>query len=232
MSEKEEHMNTTHKPLTYTITNEHLDQKIDDRDEYFDLVCLGSLLNVISFAQKNGAHYQLASFAFDLGFLGDDPYETIYLTGGLLFDAFVRMERLVEKYDGEPFVESFDEMLDFLSKYKPPEVMFEIRNCGPFAIVNEERTFSTETQKLEIMPFYTLDHKGFAIARIADEIEVSQQYKRTGEPPETHQTLESVINYLIDEFTIGAREFIHAISKRLGLKPVEQQRTEELPLAP
>lgn len=208
-----------HRTLIYTATKEQLD-KMENSEEYFDLTRVARLFNAICYARYNGAHYQLASFAIDEKHI-DELHETIYITSGLLFEAFVEIERIAERYRGKAFMIDFESILDAFN-YKPPEVFLEMRHCGPFRLVSDERDFSLETLKMEMFPMFTTEQKGFAVACVADESERMQDLKRSEEPPEVHQYLERVVDYLADEFILGAEEFIFAISKKLGLKPVEQ----------
>ena len=54
------------------------------------------------------------------------------------------------------------------------------------------------------------------MATIADSDEVWKEV-RQGNTPETHTSMESVIDCLVDEFTLAAEEFIFSIAKELGL---------------
>jgi len=222
-------MDMFHRPLTYTITTEELD-KIDERDEYLDLITMAGLFNAINYARLNGASYQLASFAIDEGRI-TLARETIYITGGLLFDAFQRIKGIVRKYKGKPFVMELADILESFTEYKLPEVLLEIRNAGPFRLATDERDFFFQTRKSEMFPMFTVLDSGFPIATVANESETMEKYK-SGAEVEVHSTLESLVEFLTDEFILGAEEFIFAISNQLGLKPVEQQKPSQLPLAP
>ena len=44
--------------------------------------------------------------------------------------------------------------------------------------------------------------------------------------PETHTNLESIVECLVDDFTLAAEEFIFGLSKQLGLETVGQRSVE------
>lgn len=213
-------MNYTFRSLTYTITEEKMD-KIDEREEYIDLVTIAGLFNAIWVARERDASYQLASFSMD-NVHHDELRETVYLTGGLLFDAFCQIELMIDRYKGKAFFIELNDIIEGLRDYKLPEVLLEMRNAGPFHLSTDNRDFTFgASQKMHMFPMFTVMDKGFPVAVVADESEAMENYKR-GLETETHGSLKSIVDFLVDEFTLGAQEFLFALAKQLGLKPVEQ----------
>ncbi|MBK8465766.1 MAG: hypothetical protein IPL32_08040 [Chloracidobacterium sp.] len=211
-----------HRTLNYTASTKKL-AEMESNEEYFDLIKIASLFNAIRYARVNGAHYQLASFSIDEKRI-DKLHETVYITSGLLFEAFVEIERIAGRYKGKAFMANFEDMLDAAFNYRPPEVFLEVALNGPFRLVSKERDFSLETLKMDLFPMFTTEQKGFAVATVANESEKMEEFKRTNERPDVHESLENIVDYLADEFILGAEGFIFAIAKKLGLKPIEQLR--------
>ena len=219
-------MKMTLRPITYMVTREQLD-KIDETEEYLDLITLGSLFNAICYARSEGASYQLASFSLDHNAFR----ETLFLTGGLLYKAFNLGEMLIDRYRDKPFVNDFEGLLDSFTEYKPPEVLLDMRSNGPFRISSKKREITFDlTGKHDLFHMFVAGQRGFAVAMIADADATMEKLKR-GDELETHRDLESVVDYLIDEFAIAAEEFIFAIAKQLGLKAVTPKPAQALRLA-
>jgi len=66
--------------------------------------------------------------------------------------------------------------------------------------------------KNELFKPMEMGKRGVAVATIADPDEVWTELKR-GSFPETHTDMESVIDCLVDEFTLAAEEFIFGVAK-------------------
>ncbi len=223
----------TLRSMTYLVTDKQLNA-VKQTQKFRDLVAVGKLLNAISFAHKNGVSYQLARLARTQTL----TKETIYITDGLLFEALELGQSLIERYKGHPCVNEFDDLLHSFTDYKPPEVLVDMRYNGPFRLALVTRTNEVihsinVTGKNELFRELEENRLGLAIATVADADETMEDLKR-GREIETHPSIESVIDCIIDDLTLAAEEFIFSISKELGLKTAKPKAasTVELSLAP
>lgn len=207
----------TLRSLNFDVPAKELDY-LRQTTRFRDVVAVGTLLNAVTFAHERGVPYELAKFAVDRNITG----ETIYLTGGLLFEGLELANEIVKRYPREPCGMEFENLLFSFTDYKPPVVLIDARFNGPFQLNAEKRgTFKVSgTDKL----FVTLerDVPAVAIAKIVNTDDVTDDHKR-GLIDEVHTSLEGVVDCLVDDFTLGCEEFIYTVCRQLGLKNPTRQ---------
>jgi hypothetical protein len=210
-------MNMTTRSLTYTL-NVRQFRSIIESDHLNNLIAVGKLLNAITYAQHNGVLHQLANFAID--------DESIFITGGLLYEAFLLSEKMINKYKDHPYVNEFQNLLESISEFNPPEVLLDMRSNGPFRIhsknivINAYLKMMNLSGKNDLLPKLGAGQsRRFSIATIANSDEVMDELK-SGIELEVHRDMASVVECLVDEFTLAAEEFIFWLTRKLNMKPV------------
>lgn len=212
----------TLRSMAYLVTDKQLNA-VKQTQKFRDLIAVGKLLNAITYAHENGVSYQLAKLARTQTV----TTETIYIKEGLIFEALELGQSLIDIYKDHPCVTEFDNLLHSFTDYKPPEVLIDMRYNGPFRLAlvtkaSEVIHSINVTGKGELFRELEENRRGIAIATIADADELMGDVKR-GREIETHTNLESVIDCIVDDFTLAAEEFIFSISKELGLKTARPQ---------
>ena len=204
--------------------------EIYQSQKFRDMVALGTMLNAIKYAHENGVPYQLAKFGYCYNIA-----ETICITEGLLYRALTLSEVLLERYGNETYVLEFEALLNEFRYYKPPEVLLEMQSNGPFRIGTKPKAAHLLRElcingKNELFRPMETGQRGVPVAMVTDSDDVWNELKR-GTIPETHVDMESVIDCLVDEFTLAAEEFIFGIAKELGLSTATEPPAEEMKLA-
>ena len=74
-----------------------------------------------------------------------------------------------------------------------------------------------------------MGQRAFSLCTIADPDEAAAKMKIVH--TEMHTSLDSVVECLVDDFTLAAEEFIFSLSKKLGLATVTQRSDSENRLA-
>lgn len=101
-------------------------------------------------------------------------------------------------------------------------------------VAGDEHRFKTPNLlnldgKSDLFRELEMGQRAFPLCTIADPDEAAAKLK-SGHT-EMHPSLESVIDCLVDDFTLAAEEFIFSLSKKLGLETIAQKSVGEKRLA-
>jgi hypothetical protein len=189
------------------------------KDKFRDLTNAGSMLNAILFATNRGVLYQLAKFAVN-NTLTD---ETIYLTGGVLFNALAMAEAMSGKYRGVGFVKEMDDLGRSFRDFKPPRVLVSMRRYGLFKLYTHPDATGLVDRpatngKRQLFPEKQKHVYGIPIATFADIDEVTSEGLEG--LVDLHISLESLVTEVSEEVILALESFICGMAKELGLSPL------------
>lgn len=203
----------TLRQMTFRIPGSGL-KKLFKKGRFRDLVNAGAMLNAIIYSRQH-VPYELAKFQMTK----TATRRTIFLTGGLLYDAFAMLETMNGKYSDSPHTWQTNSVLKSYELCDPPEIYFDMRAFGLFRLYAEARhegyirNLGTSGEKVMLREKMPATH-GIPVATIADETLTKDQLLIR----EIHPDIESVVSTTVEDVLLALEEFICGTAKDLGLQ--------------